>query len=138
MISKPPHGYRLSRMSQADLRAYVDALLAELRRAFDELGSTKPQSTFPQVRRVEAHGEYPDEQIVIRYFDPNRGENRKVQFRAIEPDGVHDPPEAPEPLMDQLGWPDEEARMIVSNWEASEFFSSSQPDPTDPDTSEDS
>lgn len=135
MIDKPAHDYRLSRMSRADLRVYVDTLLAELRRAFDEAGSTTPHSRFPHVRGVELDGEYPDEQIVVRYFDPKRGENRKVLIRAIEPDAVHDPPEAAEPLIDQLNWPDDEARMIASNWEASEFFSSSEPD--DPDARED-
>jgi hypothetical protein len=137
MIDEPAHRYRLSRMSPADLREYAEAFLRELQRAFEESGSTKPHPRFPHVRRVELHGEYPDAHLIIRYFDPERAENRKVQFRAIEPFEVYDPPDFSEPLMDQLNWPDDEARMIVNNWQASEFFSSSRPDTADPDTEED-
>jgi hypothetical protein len=136
MSDEPAHRYRLSRMSPADLREYAEAFLRELQRAFEESGSTKPHPQFPHVRLAELHGEYPDAQIIIRYFDPERAQNRRVQFLAIEPFEVYDPPDAAEPQMDQLGCPDDEARMIVNNWQASEFFSTSEPDTADPETEE--
>lgn len=136
MIDQPVHGYRLSRMSPADLREYAETFVRELRRAFEETGNTKPNSQFPHVRRVELHGDYPDEQVVIRYFDPRRAENRKIQSRVIEPYEAYDPPDYSKPVMDQLSWPDDNARMIVTNWEASELFSSSEPDTADPDTTD--
>jgi hypothetical protein len=119
-------------MSRADLRAYAEAFHTELERAFEETGSTKPHQRFPHVTAVELHGESPDDQIVIRYFDPKRAENRYVQFPVVEPYEAYDPPDFSEPLMDQLEWPDDMARTIVSNWLASEFFSSSHPDTARP------
>jgi hypothetical protein len=41
-------------------------------------------------------------------FDPDRAENRKVQFPVNE---AYDPPDSSEPLMDQLDRPDDSARM---------------------------
>lgn len=137
MSEEPAHRYRLSRMSPADLREYAESFLRELRHAFEESGNTKPHPRFPHVRQIDLHGEYPDEQIIIRYFDPSQAENRKVQFRVVEPTEVYEPPSASEALIDQLGWPEDEARMIVNNWEASEFFSSSEPDTENPDIEED-
>jgi hypothetical protein len=138
MIDEPAHEYRLSRMSPADLRAYAEAFRRELQRAFEESGNTKPHPEFPHVRSIELHGEHPDAQIIIRYFDPERTENRYVQFPVAEPFEVYDPPDASKPRMDQLGSPDDEARMIVNNWEASEFFSSSRRDAAAIDTEGDS
>jgi hypothetical protein len=119
-------------MSEADLRGYAETFVRELQSAFEETGATRPHPKFPHVRRVELHGEYPDEQVVIRYIDPSRAENRKVRLRAVEPYEVYEPPDYSEPVMDQLDEPDDHARMIVSNWLASEFFHSSELD-TDAD-----
>lgn len=137
MFDEPAHGYRLSRMSPVDVQEYADTLLAELRSAFEEAGSTEPHPRFPHVRHVELRGEYADAQLVIRYFDPERAENRRVQFAAVEPSPVYDPPSLHEPLIDQLGRPEDEARMIVNNWEASEFFASSESDAADSDANDD-
>jgi hypothetical protein len=133
MTDDPAHGYRVSRMSPADLREYAETLLRELRQAFKESGNMTPRTQFPYVRSVELHGEYPDAQIIIRYVDPRRAANRKVRLRAVEPFEVYEPPDYSEPLMDQLSWPDDEARTLVNNWEASQFSSSSEQDTADPD-----
>ena len=127
MSETPAHRYRLSAMTDPDLVAYEQDLLAYLREAFAEGRSTVPSDRFAYVLGVEVQGHFPDARILIRYREPRLAQDRLVELDAYPTD------ESGDGVRDDLDWPHDRGYMIASHWEDGAFLHRGRPVDDQPD-----